>query len=210
LGAVALIPGLPPATIQAPRAAGSLSARKPALAALVLVFGVIAAAIAAAFTFVPLLPVGSTPVLLILFGAGFAAGRLLGGHLLDRDRAPTVLVLRLLIGIVIGLALLGISHFAAAAAGAAASGVCIGCLCTVTLVMMLDRSGRHGVARGAVIWNITFDVGQAFGAVALGGVASLLGAGGMFLAAAGSVAFVAVPAAAFDWRHVRLGVPAPV
>lgn len=210
LGAAALIPGLPPATIHAPTQSGRSAARSPALAPVVLVFGVIAAAIAAEFTFVPLLPVGSTPVLLFLFGAGFAAGRPLGGHLLDRGRVPTVLVLRLLIGVVIGLALLGISSFPAAATGAAASGVCIGCLCTVTLVMMLDRSGPHGVARGSVVWNITFDVGQALGAVALGGVASPLGVGGVFLVAAGLVAFVAGPAAGFDWRRVRAGVPATV
>jgi MFS transporter, DHA1 family, inner membrane transport protein len=149
-------------------------------------------------------------VLLVLYGAGFAAGRLLGGQLLDRDRAPTALILWLLIGVVIGLSLLGITSFAAAAAGAGASGVFIGCVCTVTLVMMLDRSGPDGVARGAVIWNITYDVGLAIGALAFGAVASLLGTGGVFLAAAGSVALVAGPAAAFDWRHVRSGMPAPI
>jgi predicted MFS family arabinose efflux permease len=203
LGLVALIPGLPPATILAPRSDQSPATRGPAITGPVIVFAVIAASIAAVFTFVPLLSVGSTPVLLILFGAGYASGRLLGGKLLDRNRAATLLVPRLLIGAVIGLALLGSSDFALTAAGAAASGVAVGCLCTVTLVMMLDRSGPRGVARGAVIWNVTFDVGQALGAVALGAVASLFGASGVFLAAAGSVALVAGPAAALDWRHVR-------
>jgi len=81
---------------------------------------------------------------------------------------------------VIGLTLLGISDFALAAAGAAASGVAVGCLCTVTLVMMLDRSApRSGT--GAVIWTSP-SMSASHWAVALGAVASLLGASAVFLA----------------------------
>lgn len=206
LGATALIPRLPPATIDGPKSTDASTGVRFSLVAPVIVFTVIAMAIAAAFTFVPLLRVGSTPLLLMLFGAGFASGRLVGGRLLDRDYPPTVLVLRMLAGTVIGLALLGISDLAAAAVGALVSGVVIGCITTATLVMMLDRSGPNGVARASVIWNMTYDVGQAVGAISLGAVASLAGAGGVFLALACLVALVAAPAAVFDWRQVRLRV----
>jgi predicted MFS family arabinose efflux permease len=206
VGATALIPQLPPATIHGPRPADASTDAPFSVIAPVITFTVIAMAIAAAFTFVPLLPVGSTPLLLVLFGAGFASGRLAGGRLLDRGYPATVLVLRMLAGTVIGLALLGISDLAAAAVGAVVSGVVIGCIATATLVIMLDRSGPNGVARASVIWNMTFDVGQAVGAISLGAVASLAGTGGVFLALACLVTFVAAPAAVFDWRQVRLRV----
>jgi predicted MFS family arabinose efflux permease len=209
LGAIALIPGLPPVSIQGPPSGERQSPSRWVFAAPVILFTAIAAAIAAAFTFVPLLRVGSTPLLLALFGTAFTAGRLLGGYRHDRVSSPTVFVLRLLVGVVIGLALLGTSDGAVVAAGAAVSGLCIGCVCTATLVMMLDRAGPHGVARASVIWNITYDTGQAIGAIFFGAVAALLQPSGAFIVAAGVVALVAGPAAAYDWRHVREGVPAP-
>lgn len=209
LGAIALIPGLPPVSIQGPPSGQRRGPSRWVFAAPVVLFTAIAAAIAAAFTFVPLLGVGSTPALLVLFGTGFTVGRLVGGYRLDRVGSPTAFVLRLLVGVVIGLALLGTSEGAAVAVGAAASGLCIGSVCTATLVMMLDRAGPDGVARASVIWNITYDTGQAIGAIFFGAIAVLLQPSGVFIVAAGVVALVAGPAAAYDWRHVHEGVPAP-
>jgi MFS family permease len=209
IGTIPLIPRLPPVTLHGPSSGKQPGPGRRVFAAPVILFTVIAAAIAAAFTFVPLLGIGSTPVLLALFGTGFTAGRLLGGYQLDRIGSPSVFVLKLLVGVVIGLALLGTSDGAAVSVGAAASGLCIGCVCTATFVMMLDRAGPQGVARVSVIWNITFDAGQAIGAIFFGAIAALLQPSGVFVVAAGGVALVAGPAAIYDWRHVRERLPAP-
>jgi predicted MFS family arabinose efflux permease len=210
LGLIALIPRMPPApdyaTHPGSREGTAVSAT---LVPPVTVFVAVAATLAAAFTFVPLLRVGSTTLLLVLFGTSFTAGRLLAGYLLDRGRSATRLVLWLLVGVVIGLALLGTLDTAVVAVGAAASGLGIGCVCTATLVMTLDRVGKSGVARASVIWNMAFDVGQAVGAVLFGAIAALLDPSGVFLAGAALVALVAVPAAAFDWRRMRVTAPAP-
>jgi predicted MFS family arabinose efflux permease len=209
LGLLALVPKMPPAPVYASHPGGK-SGNRSTLVPPVVVFTAVSATLAAAFTFVPLLQVGSTPLILVLFGTSFASGRLLAGHLLDRGRSPTQLVLWLLVGAIIGLTLLGTSDIAVVGVGAAASGLAIGCVCTTTLVMTLDRVGRDGVARASVIWNITYDVGQAAGAVLFGAIASLLDASGVFLAGGALVALVAVPAAGFDWRCVRSAPPAPV
>jgi predicted MFS family arabinose efflux permease len=210
-GLLALIPKMPPAPVYASHPGGqSGTVNRSTLVPPVVVFTAVSATLAAAFTFVPLLQVGSTPLILVLFGTSFASGRLLAGHLLDRGRSPTQLVLWLLVGAMIGLTLLGTSDIAVVGVGAAASGLAIGCVCTATLVMTLDRVGRDGVARASVIWNITYDVGQAVGAVLFGTIASLLDPSGVFLAGGALVALVALPAAAFDWRRVRPAPPAPV
>jgi MFS family permease len=210
LGLIALIPRMPPAPVYAtPPGSRAGTALSFPLVPPVIVFVAVAATLAAAFTFVPLLQVGSTTLLLVLFGTSFTSGRLLAGYLLDRGRSATRLVLWILVGVVIGLALLGTSDPAVVGVGAAASGLGIGCLCTATLVMTLDRAGNGGVARASVIWNMAYDVGQAGGAVLFGAIASLLDPSGVFLAGAAVVAFVAVPAAAFDRRRTRAGVPAP-
>jgi predicted MFS family arabinose efflux permease len=210
-GLLALIPKMPPAPVYASHPGGqSGTVNRSTLVPPVVVFTAVSATLAAAFTFVPLLQVGSTPLILVLFGTSFASGRLLAGHLLDRGRSPTQLVLWLLVGAMIGLTLLGTSDIAVVGVGAAASGLAIGCVCTATLVMTLDRVGRDGVARASVIWNITYDVGQAVGAVLFGTIASLLDPSSVFLAGGALVALVALPAAAFDWRRVRPAPPAPV
>jgi predicted MFS family arabinose efflux permease len=168
-----------------------------------IVFTAVAAAIAAGFTFLPLLVVASAPVLLLLFGLGFAAGRLLAGRLLDRGRSPTALVLILLGNLLLGLTMLATSDVVAVAMGAAISGLGSGCLCTVTLAMMFDRTGPGGIARASILWNLSYDVGQAIGAIALGAVATLLKPGDIFFVAAGVVIVVAGPAAACDWLRAR-------
>jgi DHA1 family inner membrane transport protein len=199
---------LPPAMIQTPSAVKSPVARL-ALGLPLIVFTAVAAAIAAGFTFVPLLVVASAPVLLLLFGLGFASGRLLAGRLLDRGHAPTVLVLILLGDLLMGLTMLATSDVAVVAVGAAISGLGSGCLTTVTLAMMFQRSGPNGIARASILWNLSYDVGQAIGAIALGAIAPLLKPADIFFVAAGVVIVVAVPAAACDWLRVRAELPTP-
>lgn len=207
-GLMGLSRSLPPAMIQTPSAVKSPVARL-ALGLPLIVFTAVAAAIAAGFTFVPLLVVASAPVLLLLFGLGFASGRLLAGRLLDRGHAPTVLVLILLGDLLMGLTMLATSDVAVVAVGAAISGLGSGCLTTVTLAMMFQRSGPNGIARASILWNLSYDVGQAIGAIALGAIAPLLKPADIFFVAAGVVIVVAVPAAACDWLRVRAELPTP-
>lgn len=210
LGLIGLARPLPPATMQAPRSVNATRrVGRLALALPLIVFTAVAVAIAAGFTFLPLLGVGSAPVLLLLFGLGFSSGRLLAGRLRDRGLSPTVLVPILLGDLFIGLTLLGTSDVAVVAVGAAASGLGSGCLCTLTLVMMFDRVGAGGIARASILWNLAYDVGQAVGALALGAIAPLLKPGDVFFVAAGVLIVVAVPAAAWDWRRVRAELPTP-
>jgi MFS family permease len=210
LGLTGLMRPLPAATIQARSSVRPLPVARLALGLPLIVFTAVAAAIAAGFTFVPLLLVASAPVLLLLFGLGFASGRLLAGHLLDGGRSPTMLLLILLGGLVIGLTMLGTSNVAAVAVGAAASGLGSGCLCTVTLAMMFDRTGPGGIARASILWNLSYDIGQAVGAIGLGAVAPLLRPGDVFFIAAGVLIVIAVPAAACDWLRVRAELSTPV
>jgi MFS family permease len=203
VGLMGLLRPLPPATIQAPSAVNARPVARLALGLPLIVFTAVAAAIAAGFTFLPLLVVASAPVLLLLFGLGFAAGRLLAGRLLDRGRSPTALVLILLGNLLLGLTMLATSDVVAVAMGAAISGLGSGCLCTVTLAMMFDRTGPGGIARASILWNLSYDVGQAIGAIALGAVATLLKPGDIFFVAAGVVIVVAGPAAACDWLRAR-------
>jgi hypothetical protein len=109
----------------------------------------------------------------------------------------------LLGALLIGLTMLATPDVAAVAVGAAISGLGSGCLCTVTLAMMFARTGPGGIARASILWNLSYDIGQAIGAIALGAIAPLLKPGDIFFVAAGVVIVVAVPAAACDWLRAR-------
>lgn len=203
LGVMALIATLPPAAVRPTVWRRTSSSAGDALGPPTVIFTATAAAIAAAFTFLPLLSIGSPTLLLILFGTTFTAGRLLGGRFTDRVASPTVFVLWLIGGTLIGLTLLGTSHGIVVTTGAAISGLTIGGLCTATLVIMFDRAGRDGTTRASVFWNMAFDIGQALGGVGFGAVAAATRPGGVFFAAGIVIAAVAAPTAAFDWHRTR-------
>jgi MFS family permease len=209
LSALALARKLPPASLARRREDGRALARA-ALGPIVVLFLPIAAAVGVAFTYVPLLPSGSGPLLLGAFGAGFAAGRMVGGSGLDRGWSPSGFVVVLLAASIGGLLLLSTTAVVAVAIGALVSGLGIGALSTATLVIMLDRAGPEGLGTASLVWNAAYDVGMGVGALVLGAVASAAGPRQVFLVSAVVIAVVAGPAARFDWRRARIPSPEPL
>jgi len=164
----------------APRA-GSSTASEPRgrvpITPMLLTLGIflpVAIAYGSIYTFLPLATSGAA-VALLVFGIGFAAGRLAGGRLADTWSARAVLVPGILVAAV-GMALLALSLASGAAWIAVLPlSVAAGVVASSSLAGMMKAAASHEYGVVSTAWNLTFDLGIAIGGL---GVGILVGAQG--------------------------------
>ena len=187
---------------------GTPAWRRPTLRSIapILVFFPAAMVFGIAFTYIPLLALDVTTVTLICFGLSMAAGRMLGGYLLDRRLAVNRTLIRWALLMALGLGALGVSVDALADVGAAVAGLATGAILTITLGDMLERAGPAGLAHASRTWNIILNSGIGLGALVLGGASHFVGAGGVFAIAGAVVLTTSLAAIAI----VLTGPPEPV
>jgi predicted MFS family arabinose efflux permease len=116
-------------------------------------------------------------VALLLLGVTTALARWRVGVLADRVGARLLLPAGLAVGAV-GMALLGAGLSWGDGwllAAAALFGVCYGSVQNLTLLTAFARAGSGGATAASAMWNASFDVGTAVGALTLGWVAGGLG-----------------------------------
>lgn len=159
---------------------------KPMLLTL-LIFIIATTAYGATYTFVPL---GWTvaAAALLFFGLGFAAGRLIGGRLVDRIDAVRVMVPSAAIG---ALGMLGAALWPDAAlgfVGALGAGFGIGSIASASLAGLMKRATPRDLGLVSTAWNFTFDLGIAIGGLGLGVVVTARGYQGAFLLLTGLMA----------------------
>ncbi len=126
------------------------------------------------YTFIPL-ATSSAVLMLLLFGLGFAIGRLAGGRLVDRWSASVVLVPSVFVAVagMLGLPLLldsGLIWLAAIPLGLA-----IGSIASSSLTGLMKAANPRDYGLVSTAWNLSFDLGIAIGGL---GVALLVGASG--------------------------------
>ena len=138
-----------------------------------------------AFTYIPLLALDVTTVTLICFGLSMAAGRMLGGYLLDRRLAVNRTLIRWALLMALGLGALGVSCRCAGRRGRRGRRAGDRAILTITLGDMLERAGPAGLAHASRTWNIVLNSGIGLGALVLGGASHFVGAGGVFAIAGG-------------------------
>jgi predicted MFS family arabinose efflux permease len=83
----------------------------------------------------------------------------------------------------------------AVVAGMALFGVGLGGAQNASLAVIFDRAAHDRVAQVSVIWNLAYDAGMGFGAIAFGMLSGIIGYS-MGFAAVAAVLFTAVP---FAW-----------
>ncbi|WP_029431342.1 MFS transporter [Blastococcus sp. URHD0036] len=130
-------------------------------------------------TFLPIeRPEGAVvTVALLLFGITTALARWRVGVLADRVGVRRLLPAGLAVGAA-GMALLGAGLSWGNGwllAAAALFGVCYGSVQNLTLLTAFARAGSDGATAASAMWNASFDVGTAVGALTLGWVAGGLG-----------------------------------
>jgi predicted MFS family arabinose efflux permease len=186
--ALPLVPGLVRAVRGEP--AGGTSSRAAALAALPpsIVLLVVTLAGGGLVTFLPIeRPDGAlATAALLLFGLTGAVTRWQAGLLADRVGTRRLMPLSLVVGAA-GIALVGLGLVAGAAwvlVGAAVFGAGFGAVQNLTLVTAFARAGTGGAAAASAMWNASFDVGTAIGALALGLVAAGIGLDWTYVAVA--------------------------
>ncbi|RBY86827.1 MFS transporter [Blastococcus sp. TF02A-26] len=135
-------------------------------------------------------------VALLLLGVTTALARWRVGVLADRVGTRLLLPAGLAVGAA-GMALLGagLSWGDAWLLGAAALfGVCYGSVQNLSLLTAFARAGEGGATAASAMWNASFDIGTAVGALALGWVAGGLGLSWTYVLVAGLLA-VSLPLA---------------
>ncbi|MCW2700114.1 MAG: arabinose efflux permease family protein [Blastococcus sp.] len=138
------------------------------------------------YSFLPLSS-ADAPGALLAFGAGFAAARFFCGPIADAVRADLLAVPLL------ALSLLGVL-LAAWTTGwllmlsSLVAGIGIGGLATASLVAIMAQARAGEGALASSVWNLTFDLGIAFGGLGLGMLAVVSSYLVVYLAAAGCVA----------------------
>jgi predicted MFS family arabinose efflux permease len=147
------------------------------------------------------LPLSSTaaPAALLLFGAGFAAARFLGGRMADVVSFD-VLAVPLLALTLAGILLTAWTTGWGLMVGVLMAGVGTGGLATAALVAVMSAVPAGEGALASSVWNLTFDLGIAAGGLGLGVLAQWYGYAVVYLAAA---ACVAVALCAAGARLVR-------
>jgi predicted MFS family arabinose efflux permease len=173
----ALVRAMPPAEARGPAGSG----RTAAIAALApsLVLLVVTMASGGLVTFLPIeRPDGVlATAALLLFGITGAVTRWRAGLLADRWGSRLLMPLALLVGavgLVVVAAGLGSSD-AWVLVGAAVFGAGFGAVQNLTLLSAFARAGKGGTTSASAMWNASFDVGTAAGALVLGMVAAGIG-----------------------------------
>jgi MFS family permease len=138
------------------------------------------------YSFLPLSS-ADAPGALLLFGAGFAAARFFCGPIADAVR-PNLLAVPLL-----GLSLLGVLLTAwitgwGLMLASLMAGTGIGGLATASLVAVMAQASAGEGALASSVWNLTFDLGIAFGGLGLGALAALSSYLVVYLTAAACIA----------------------
>ncbi len=126
------------------------------------------------YTFIPL-ATSSAALALLLFGLGFAIGRLAGGRLVDRWPARAVLAPSVFVAVagMLGLAMLldsGLIWLTVIPLGLA-----IGSIASSSLTGLMKAANPRDYGLVSTAWNLSFDLGIAIGGL---GVALLVGASG--------------------------------
>jgi predicted MFS family arabinose efflux permease len=173
--------------------------RDPGIARPTVIFGLSTMAIGILITYLALaVPEDARHIAVVgLFGqavcttvARWGAGRLgdrVGSH---RLLAPSMLLTAT------GMAcLVATDNSGAVVAGMALFGVGLGGAQNASLAVMFDRAAHDRVAQVSVIWNLAYDAGMGFGAIAFGMLSGIIGYS-MGFAAVAAVLFTAVP---FAW-----------
>lgn len=137
-------------------------------------------------------------VALLAFGVTSAVARWQAGRLADRIGTGLLLPSGLLLTIG-GLVLLAVGLWRGSdgtiVGGGAVVGAGYGTVQNLTLVLSFARAGPRRATTASAVWNASFDLGTAIGAVAVGALAlSGLGLAGSFVVCAGAV-LLTVPVA---------------
>jgi predicted MFS family arabinose efflux permease len=172
-----LVRAMPPAEARGPAGAG----RAAALAAVApsVVLFVVTLAGGGLVTFLPIeRPDGAlATAALLLFGITGAVTRWRAGLLADRFGSRLLMPLALVTAAV-GLVVVAVGLAGAdvwVLIGAAVFGAGFGAVQNLTLLSAFARAGEGGTTAASAMWNASFDVGTAAGALALGVVAAGIG-----------------------------------
>ena len=172
-----LVRAMPPAEMRGPAGVGRAAALA-ALAPSVVLFAVTLAA-GGLVTFLPIeRPAGAlATAALLMFGITSAVTRWRAGLLADRWGSRLLMPLGLVttaVGLVVVAA--GLARGDAwVLIGAAVFGAGYGAVQNLTLLTAFARAGEGGTTAASAMWNASFDVGTAVGALALGIVAGGIG-----------------------------------
>jgi predicted MFS family arabinose efflux permease len=138
-------------------------------------------------------------VALLLFGITGALTRWGAGLLADRLRTRVLLPLGVVVS-ALGLAVVALGLLTGdgwVLAGAAVFGAGFGCTQNLTLLAAFARAGAGGTTAASAMWNASFDIGTALGALALGFLVAGTGLPSTYLlVAAGLAASLPVAVAA--------------
>ncbi len=139
------------------------------------------------YTFIPL-ATSSAVLMLLLFGLGFAIGRLVGGRLVDRWSASAVLAPSVFVAVagMLGLAMLldsGLIWLAAIPLGLA-----IGSIASSSLTGLMKAANPRDYGLVSTAWNLSFDLGIAIGGLGVGLIVGASGFTGAFLMLSGLLA----------------------
>lgn len=112
---------------------------------------------------------------LLLFGTGFALGRLGGGWLTDRV-APRMIMVPAAAASFVGILLTALgSGVLGSTAFPLLAGCGVGTVTTISLTWVMNSLGPGGESLGSASWNAAFDLGIAIGGFVLGATAARLG-----------------------------------
>jgi predicted MFS family arabinose efflux permease len=193
------LPARPEATSGPTGGAAALAALAPS----VVLFAVTLAG-GGLVTFLPIdRPEGAVAtVALLLFGITGALTRWGAGLLADRLRTRVLLPLGVAVS-ALGLAVVAIGLVAGdgwVLGGAAVFGAGFGCTQNLTLLAAFARAGEGGTTAASAMWNASFDIGTALGALALGFLVAGAGLSWTYLLVAAGLA-AALPVAVTSTRR---------
>lgn len=191
LAALVSVPGLPSrVTSSGSHAAGGVLAglRCSSITRPAVIFASSTAAVGVLVTFLPLAtgdqPAWVAAAALLAQPAAATASRWVAGRLGDRRGQACLLTPGLLMS-TLGMACLAATGSPAAVIGGATLfGVGFGLLSNATLALMYARAGEGGESAVSAIWNASYDLGMAAGALAAGLLVASVGYPATFLATA--------------------------
>ncbi len=187
LAATVTVPGLPSRDSKAPaRRRGVIDPRRnAALLRPAVIFATSASAAGVVVTFLPLALSGhaawAAPAALFLQPAAATAGRWVAGRVGDRRGQAGLLVPGIALSIT-GMTAMAVTPSAVVVTmGAATFGAGFGVLQNATLSLMYTRAGKTGYTTVSTMWNASYDVGMALGALGAGPLITATGFAPAFL-----------------------------
>lgn len=193
LAATVTVPGLPRRDTTTPAGQHGIIAalRNAALLRPAVMFATSASAAGVVVTYLPLAITGraawAAPVALFLQPAAATAGRWVAGRIGDRRGQAGLLAPGIALSIT-GMATMAVTPSALAIGiGAATFGTGFGVLQNATLSLMYARVGKPGYGAASAVWNASYDVGMALGALGAGPLATATGFAPAFLVTAATM-----------------------